>query len=180
MQGRDLLAADYQPREAVFAARDRCDETVDHIRSVRTERYKYIRNYLDQRPLLQPNAYKDGKAITQRLRALHAAGSLNDLQERLLFSPTRPAEELYDLETDPHELANLADDPAHRSTLKDMRSRLARWEKETGDIGRQPEPEAMYDSDMAVYLRGRRKRASEPTETERNIELMKRWAAEGK
>ena len=180
MQGRDLLAADYQPREAVFAARDRCDETVDHIRSVRTERYKYIRNYLDQRPLLQPNAYKDGKAITQRLRALHADGSLSALQERLLFSPTRPVEELYDLETDPHELANLADDPAHRSTLKDMRSRLARWEKETGDIGRQAEPEAMYDSDMAVYLRGRRKRASEPTETERNIELMKRWAAEGK
>ena len=97
MQGRNLLAADYKPREAVFAARDRCDETVDHIRSVRTARYKYIRNYLNQRPHLQPNAYKDGKQIVQRLRKLHAAGKLNELQERLLFSPTRPAEELYDL-----------------------------------------------------------------------------------
>ena len=48
--GANVLAADYQPRDAVFAARDRCDETVDHIRSVRTEHFKYIRNYLPQRP----------------------------------------------------------------------------------------------------------------------------------
>src|SRR5690606_7731101 len=89
MQGRNLLAADYQPREAVFAARDRCDETVEHIRSVRTDRYKYIRNYLNQRPHLQPDAYKDGKAIVKRLRELHASGQLNNLQQRLLFAPSR-------------------------------------------------------------------------------------------
>ena len=74
MQARDLLAADYHPRDAVFAARDRCDETVDHLRAVRTERFKYIRNYLSERPHLQPNVYKDGKLIVQRLRELHAAG----------------------------------------------------------------------------------------------------------
>ncbi len=179
MQGRNLLAADYQSREAVFAARDRCDETVEHIRSVRTEKYKYIRNYLNQRPHLQPNAYKDGKAIVQRLRELHAAGELNELQERLLFAPTRPAEELYDLETDPHELANLADDPQRRAELEKLRAMLAAWESATGDLGRQPEPAAMYDSDMAVYLSGRSRR-DPPSETERNIELMKRWASEGK
>ena len=38
MQAKDPLAKEYQPREAVFAARDRCDETVDRIRSVRTDR----------------------------------------------------------------------------------------------------------------------------------------------
>ena len=32
MQARDILAADYKPRKATFAARDRCDETVDHMR----------------------------------------------------------------------------------------------------------------------------------------------------
>ena len=180
MQGRDLFAEDYHPREAVFAARDRCDETVEHLRSVRTERYKYIRNYLNQRPHLQPNAYKDGKAIIARLRELHANGKLNDMQEQLLFSPTRPPEELYDLQSDPDELVNLADDPAHRATLETMRKRLAEWEESTGDRGREPEPEAMYDSDMAVYLKGRRKGSDEPSETERNIALMKRWASEGK
>lgn len=179
MQGRNLLAADYQPREAVFAARDRCDETVEHIRSVRTDRYKYIRNYLNQRPHLQPNAYKDGKQIVKRLRELHAAGELNELQERLLFAPTRPAEELYDLRSDPQELVNLAGDSQHQAELEKLRARLSAWEEATGDIGRQPEPEAMYDSDMAVYLRGRGRRDS-LSETERNIELMKRWAAEGK
>ena len=89
MQGRNLLAADYQPRDAVFAARDRCDETVDHIRSVRTTKYKYIRNYLSGRPHLQPNQYKDSKRIVKRLRELHAAGELSDLAERLLFAPPK-------------------------------------------------------------------------------------------
>ncbi len=62
-----------------------------------------------------------------------------------------------------------------------MRDRLQQWEKETGDQGREPEPAAMYDSDMAVYVGGP-KRANTPAgETLRkNIELMKRWAAEGR
>ena len=59
---------------AVFAARDRCDETVERLRSVRTDRFLYIRNFHPQRPHLQPNAYKDGKTIVQTLRALHDAG----------------------------------------------------------------------------------------------------------
>jgi arylsulfatase A-like enzyme len=85
MQGRDVFAPDYVPRDAVFAARDRCDETVDRIRSVRTERFLYIRNYHPRRPLLQPNAYKDGKTILQSLRALHDAGRLAPETERLLY-----------------------------------------------------------------------------------------------
>ena len=63
MQARDILASDYTPRQAVFAARDRCDETVDHMRSVRTKDFKYIRNFLPNRPYLQPCAYKDAKEI---------------------------------------------------------------------------------------------------------------------
>lgn len=180
MQGRDLLADDYQPRQAVFAARDRCDETVEHMRSVRTPRFKYIRNYLHQRPHLQPNVYKDNKLIVRRLRELHAAGELNELQERLLFAPQRPPEELYDLAADPHELVNLADDDAHRATLAELRRRLADWEQQTGDIGRQAEPEAMYDSDMAVYLSGRNKDSARAAQTAKNIAQMKAWAREGK
>ena len=179
MQGHDLLAADYQPRDAVFAARDRCDETVEHLRSVRTNKFKYIRNYLNERPHLQPNQYKDGKKIVQKLRELHAAGQLNELQEKLLFSPTRPREELYDLEADPFELTNLADNPAYKTQLEELRGRLAKWESETNDQGRQPEPAAMYDSDMDVYLGGRARR-SRDSELFRNIELMKEWARQGK
>ena len=77
MQARNILAADYEPRDAVFAARDRCDETVEHLRSVRTKRFKYIRNFLPQRPHLQPCAYKDKKSILIALRAANKAGTLN-------------------------------------------------------------------------------------------------------
>lgn len=178
MQGRDLFAPDYRARDAVFSARDRCDETVERIRSVRTDRFKYIRNFYPDRPHLQPNRYKDHKPIVRRLRELHAAGTLDPLAERLLFAPSRPAEELYDLAADPHEIRNLAGDPAHSSTLTEMRGRLERWMEDTGDLGRKPEPDAMYDSDMAVYLEQSQPDAAE--ELRRNIALMKRWAAEGK
>ncbi|MDQ3651573.1 MAG: sulfatase [Acidobacteriota bacterium] len=178
MQGRNVLAKDYRRRDAVFAARDRCDETVDRVRSVRSEQFKYIRNFYPQRSHLQPNEYKDNKEIVRRLRELHEQGSLNELQARLLFSPTRPEEELYDLRSDPFETRNAASDPQHQKTLNEMRGRLKGWIKETNDRGQQPESTAMYDSDMTVYLdspRGERLRILRDT-----IALMKKWAAEGK
>ena len=181
MQARDILAADYQARDAIFSARDRCDETVDHLRCVRTARYKYIRNFLPQRPHLQPSAYKDNKSILIALRAAHKAGNLNELQERLLFSLTRPAEELYDLEADPHELNNLAANAAHQSTLKKLRARLNDWMKSTEDKGREPETAEMYDSDMQVYLDKLIKRDPERAkEIAANIAQMKAWASVGK
>lgn len=183
MQAKNILAADYTPREAVFAARDRCDETVDHMRSVRTKDFKYIRNFLPNRPYLQPCAYKDAKAILIALRSSHRAGELDEFQQ-LLFREVRPAEELYDTKNDPHEINNLAADPSFAGKLKEMRGRLDLWMEETGDKGRQPETAEMYDSDMAVYIQrlsspGR----SNPTHLKTiksNIAKMKKWAAEGK
>jgi arylsulfatase A-like enzyme len=176
MQGRDFMAPGYAVQDAVFAARDRCDETVEELRALRTIRWKYIRNGYPKRPHLQPNRYKDGKAIVKRLKELHAEGKLDAAQSRI-FAPERAPEELYDLDADPGELRNLAGEAAYRGTLEELRARLDRWRKETGDRGR--ESAAQYDSDMEVYLRGLRV----PQEAEglkRNIELMKRWAAEGR
>ncbi len=172
MQARNVLAPSYQPRTHVFAARDRCDETVERIRSVRTERFLYIRNFHPQRPHLQPNAYKDGKSIVQTLRSLHEAGNLDPLAEKLLFSPTRPPEELYEWTTDKWQVTNLAADPAHKSTLQSLRARLDQWMQETNDHG--PETQSRYDSDMAAYL------GKGNPEVEKNIALMKQWAKEGK
>lgn len=177
MQARDALAKDYAKRDSVFAARDRADETVDHIRSVRTEQWKYIRNFLPQRPHLQPNNYKDHKRCLIALRSAHDAGLLDAVQLQL-FAPTRPAEELYDLTTDTWEVKNLANDPAHATTLAKMRSRLDHWIENSHDRGRDPEPAAQYESDMAAYL-GEKPAGRDP-EIEKNIALMKRWAAEGK
>jgi len=179
MQAQNILGEHYAPREAVFAARDRCDETVDHMRSVRTADFKYIRNFLPNRPYLQPCAYKDAKAILIALRECHAAGTLNETQQ-LLFRDVRPPEELYDVKNDPYEINNLANDPAFADRLKEMRDRLDTWIVETGDQGR--ESDEMYDSDMAVYLNSM-KRKNDPGHLkviQDNISLMKRWAAEGK
>lgn len=181
MQGKNILAKDYKKRDTVFAARDRCDETMERIRSVRTDRYKYIRNYRNERPHLQPCAYKDGKAILQKLRELHEVKKLDELTERLLFAEKRPSEELYDLQTDPFELNNLATSPLHKTTLSTMRQRLADWEKRTEDKGRTPEPMAMYDSDMAEYLKGNTGLSPEKaTELRSNITLNKKWVSQGK
>ncbi len=172
LQARDPFAAGHRPRETVFAARDRCDETVDRIRSLRTPRYLYIRNGFPARPLLQPNAYKDAKPTLRRLRELEAADALEPLTRRILFAPRRPAEELYLWQEDPWQLTNLVDDPAHAAELAEARRLLDRRLAETADPP--PEDPARYDDDMKVYVG-----AGNP-EIERNIALMKEWAAAGR
>lgn len=180
MQAQDILAEDYSPRKAVFAARDRCDETVDHMRSVRTTRFKYIRNFLPERPYLQPCAYKDAKAILKAIREWDQSGKLNDTQ-KLVTRKTRPHEELYDVRHDPHEINNLADDPAYAKTLARMRAQLNTWMEQTNDHGRTPESSQMFESDMKVYVDKLRSR--DPAHAriiENNIALMLQWASEGK
>jgi len=172
MQARDVFAKDYQPREAVFSARDRCDETMERLRSVRTDRFLYIRNFYPKRPHLQPNAYKDKKAIVEALRAAHEAGTLSSVAEDLLFSPTRPEEELYEYINDQWQVTNLAGNPDFRPQLESHRARLDQWITESKDKG--PETETMYDSDMVEYLK------KENPEVKKNIAIMKQWAKEGK
>ena len=141
MQGRPFLGDRAGPqREYVFGARDRCDETVFRLRTVRDARYRYIRNFTPERPFLQANEYKEKSyPVWNLLKELHAQGRLTPAQE-VLCAPTMPAVELYDLDRDPHEITNLAADPAHRATLDRLRSVLDAWLVETDDQGRFPEP----------------------------------------
>jgi arylsulfatase A-like enzyme len=176
MQARDVFAKDYALKEFVFAARDRADETVDRIRSVRSESFKYIRNFYPTRPYLQPNRYKDEKAIVQAMRRLHAEGKLTPAQS-LIMAGTRPREELYDLKRDPHELNNLAADPAHAATLAKHRKALDDWMTRTDDRGRTPEREEVYLN----YIADERPEGGRGNRNEvfsKNVELMLRWAKE--
>ncbi len=181
MEGYPLFGKSHVPREYIVCARDRCDETVDRIRSVRKDNFKYIRNYYHMRPYLQPNAYKDSKPWMPTLRKLDEAGLLTDYQ-KLVTAKTRPMEELYDLAADPYELNNLAADVNFDKQLTMMREILEKWIITTDDQGQNPEPEFMYESDMAVYLQ----RSLSRGDTDRleifenNIALMKKWAIEGK
>lgn len=139
LQSRSLFDANYEKRECVFSARDRCDETVERLRCVRTGRYKYIRNFYWHVPHAQANQYKDGKEIMKVMRRLYAEGKLDENQARP-FAATRPVEELYDLKADPHELDNLAEDRKYAGVLRELRGRLNQWIEETRDIGQLPEP----------------------------------------
>ena len=177
MEGQDILAQDYKEKGTVFAARDRCGEAADRIRSVRTDRYLYIKNFYPQRPHLMPSNYKDGKLIIKRLRELHAQKKLNELAEQLLFAPTRPAEELYVYGQDRWQTQNLASDPAHAKALKQHRVRLNRWIKETGDPG--PETPEVYVLETEDQMKSTRNKASREN-YRKNSELYKRWAREGK
>lgn len=140
MQAQNIFADNYPKRDASYAARDRCDETIDFIRSVRTADFLYIRNYNPFRPHLQPSQYKDNKVLLTRLREMRNDGSLNELQMKLLFSHGRAAEELYDVNADRYETRNLAEDPDYANQLGKMRDLLDAQLLSTRDTGFLPEP----------------------------------------
>jgi N-sulfoglucosamine sulfohydrolase len=144
MQGRVFLGPDSDPpRRYVFGGRDRGDETVDRIRTVRTQRYRYVRNFMPERPFLQINRYKEATYPTiWVLRKLASEGKLTPIQARLL-APSRPPEELYDVIADPYEIENLAASPSHQEVLGQLRGILEAWIVETNDQGRTPEDPAV-------------------------------------
>jgi arylsulfatase A-like enzyme len=176
MEGRDILAADYAPKSAVFAARDRCGEAEDRIRSVRTDKYLYIRNFYPSRPHLQPSNYKDSKLIIKRLRELHKAGKASDLANQLLFASQRPVDELYLYGDDPWQTKNLAADPAHAAALNSHRDHLRKWIKDTGDPG--PETLEVYTLETDDQLRTMNKKSAGYKAYKANAEMYKKWATE--
>lgn len=141
MQGMNLFD-DHFKRDYVIAARDRCDYTIDRIRAVVTDRYKYIRNFMTEKPYLQPQ-YRDGRPSLELLRDLYKADKLNPVQARFA-SNERPAEEFYDLWEDPQEINNLihSTEREHAIALAKHRDYLYRWIIETDDKGRFPESNA--------------------------------------
>lgn len=156
MEGRVFLGEQtVAPREYVYGARDRCDMTVFRLRTVRDARYRYIRNFTPERPFLQFNRYKEAQyPLWSLLPKLNAEGKLTPAQG-VLCAPTMPAEELYDLESDPHEIKNLGNDTAHADTLRRLRDALEKWIAETNDQGRELEPPGI------VKAEGRTKPGSE-------------------
>ena len=143
MHGTDFTAIGSDPREYVYASRDRIDEYEDRERAVRDHEYKYIRSWYPEKPTGHRLAFRDNLEMMNEMWALLEAGKLNSKQ-RLWFEPTGP-ERLYHLPTDPFELGNLADDPEHEQALTRMRrayeafaERVTDWseESEASMVGR--------------------------------------------
>jgi len=140
MQGQVFLGEQaVEPRQYIFGARDRCDETVFRFRTVRDARYRYIRNFTPERPFLQANEYKEKQyPVWNLLKKLHEEERLTPAQE-FLCAPHMPEEELYDLQSDPHEIRNLAQSRQHQAILKRLRGVLEKWIEESHDQGRELE-----------------------------------------
>jgi arylsulfatase A-like enzyme len=130
------------PRTYAFSARDRIDETVQRVRSVRDARYRYIRNFTPGPTFASLNRYKEKCfLVIPLLRQLQAAGQLSG-PPATLMELRGPSEELYDTETDRHEIRNLvhSNQPEHVQALQRLRVALDVWMTETSDRGAQAEP----------------------------------------
>jgi N-sulfoglucosamine sulfohydrolase len=141
MQGISFLGpAAGNPRRYVYGARDRVDEVFDLARSVRDDRWLYIRNFMPHLSWMQPERFSDGSTFRRELKLLAAAGELGP--GPMTYAASRKAlEELYDTHADPHQLNNLADRPEHQEQLASIRTELRRWLIESRDAGFLTEPQ---------------------------------------
>lgn len=141
MEGINIFDESVAPREYIISTRDRCDFTIDRIRSVRSEEYKYIRNFMTDRPYTQPT-YMDVDRVefVKVMKQLSAENKLDSIQNRFM-SKERPAEELYNIKKDPFELNNLAENQNYAEVRQKYATILDQWIVETNDQGQYPENE---------------------------------------
>ena len=177
MEGQNILSPQYKPKEFVFAARDRCGEAADQIRSVRSEKFLYIKNFFPERPHLMPSNYKDTKLIIKRLRQLHGGGKLDTLSKQLLFSPARPGEELYLYQGDKWQTKNLSGLSKYKDILQNHREQLNQWISKTKDPG--PETLETYILETEDQMSSTGNTISREN-YRRNSEIYKQWFRDGK
>ena len=104
------------------------------MRSARDARFLYIRNFNPELPYAGHIVYRNQSAIMQEWLRLQAEGTLSG-PAALWMRTRRPAEELYDTRADPHQITNLAAEPAHRATLERMRAAVSDWMMTIDDQG---------------------------------------------
>lgn len=140
MQGQAFLGKHQAKKERTYihAAADRFDGITDVIRAVRDEQFKYIRNYRPEQGYYLPVKYRERIPTMQELLRLRKEGKLNAVQAQW-FRENKPKEELYDCKADPHELNNLANNPAYRKELERLRAEMNRWIEDIGDQPNLPE-----------------------------------------
>jgi uncharacterized sulfatase len=135
MEAKPIYRADgtaVAPNQYAFGARGRMDEQQDISFTVRDARFRYTRHLHPDRPGMQHLEYADHLATWAEMRRLtqeeamqvgsgQAPDRLTPLQ-RSVVGPNKPPEELFDIDRDPHETANLIDD----ASLQDVKARLSK------------------------------------------------------
>ena len=128
------------PRKYIFGSADRFDECTDMQRSVLDGRFVYIKNFMPERPLIYRNKYREQIPMNKHLIELDSLDMLKG-DAAYIFMKSKPIEELYDLESDPYEVHNLAKDSIYSQKLKELRVQLKQWQTSIDDKGFIPEHE---------------------------------------
>ena len=169
MVGLILGREDAVQRDAVFLERERHanvrrGDLSYPVRGIRTKDFLYLWNLRPDRwPAGDPELYHSvgpfGDVDLSPLKDLLVGGADRpDLAlHRALALERRPPEELYDLRNDPHQVRNVAADAAHAETRRELRERVQRWMRETGD----PRVDPAYDGWDAMPYFGPPARAAE-------------------
>ncbi len=140
MQGHAFAGAYCtEPPSFMYGFRGRMDERYDMVRTVTDGRYVYLRQYMPHKIYGQYVSYMFITQTTQVWKKMYDEGKLNAAQRR--FWEKKPPEELFDLETDPDEVNNLANSPAHQAILKRLRQAQEDWAIRIRDVGFLPEDE---------------------------------------
>lgn len=142
--GRGVTSDDVASRDSAFGYADRFDEKYDLVRTLRKGKYEYIRSYQPFNFDGLQNNYRYIMLAYEEWRDLYEAGKLNDAQSQ--FFRTRPAEMLFDIDADPHEVHDLSQDPQHADTLKQMREQLRSKVVSLPDLSFYPESMLVDDA----------------------------------
>ncbi|MFT4537498.1 MAG: hypothetical protein ACI9P5_004883, partial [Saprospiraceae bacterium] len=139
MQGRAFLGKSLKPERAyAYSARDRMDERYDMQRAVRSKQFKYIRYYESYKPYTQFMNTPEQGEIMMEIRKAQSMGKM-PIAGAHIIAHRKADEELFDLQNDPYELNNLANNPNLHEVLLEMRNAHARWSDNTKDSGLIPE-----------------------------------------
>ena len=133
-----------EPRDYIFGSADRFDESIDMQRSVLDGRFVYIKNFITELPLIFRNKYREKVPMNKKLIDMDMNGELSGAAA-YIFMKTKPVEELYDLQTDPDEVHNLALNPTYESKLMELRTALSKWQVDIDDQGFKLESEIIKE-----------------------------------
>ncbi|TWU19023.1 sulfatase family protein [Allorhodopirellula heiligendammensis] len=127
LHGKNLRSDAVKNRKYVFAARDKMDDTHDAMRSIRSRDHKLILNLMPERAYCQFSFYKESAyPPLAELNVLNLQGKLTP-EQAAFMAPSKPKVELFDLRSDPHEIHNVADDPAYANVKAELLTELEKW-----------------------------------------------------
>ncbi len=123
LKGRILMGEKRsKPTDHLILSADRSDNGIDMVRSITNGKYMYSRNFMPFMPEARYIRYMEIADIKQIMRKDLAEKKLNPLQKSIFED--RPAEFLFDIESDVWETNNLVEKPEYKTVLAKMRKQL--------------------------------------------------------